>query len=153
MFYSWVESSHIDTVKLLHVFTWILPQRESFGLYALYSKNKPQSDALILHRRHDIFKVSLGVCCKCSQSIQCILVTLCLQYNKLCSHRFSARHLAAPRRFELNSLPTLPTVFPGNNQAGTQSQCPDCTKKHNHINDCHRVPQGLSARSPWGSIS
>ncbi|XP_067383701.1 pleckstrin homology domain-containing family G member 4B-like [Channa argus] len=29
---------------------------ESFGLYALYSKNKPQSDALILHRRHDIFK-------------------------------------------------------------------------------------------------
>ncbi|XP_034550824.1 uncharacterized protein LOC117820972 [Notolabrus celidotus] len=29
---------------------------DSFGLYALYSKNKPQSDALILHRRHDIFK-------------------------------------------------------------------------------------------------
>ncbi|XP_059189019.1 uncharacterized protein LOC131971529 [Centropristis striata] len=29
---------------------------ESFGLYALYSKNKPLSDALILHRRHDIFK-------------------------------------------------------------------------------------------------
>ncbi|CAL8259510.1 unnamed protein product [Gadus morhua 'NCC'] len=29
---------------------------ESFGLYALYSKNKPKSDALILHRRHDIFK-------------------------------------------------------------------------------------------------
>ncbi|XP_037540437.1 uncharacterized protein LOC119417301 [Nematolebias whitei] len=28
----------------------------SFGLYALYSKNKPQSDALILHHRHDIFK-------------------------------------------------------------------------------------------------
>lgn len=37
------------------------PQSESFGLYALYSKNKPQSDALILHRRHDIFKVSLRV--------------------------------------------------------------------------------------------
>eukprot|EP00066_Takifugu_rubripes_P011461 XP_011600727.1 PREDICTED: uncharacterized protein LOC101067310 [Takifugu rubripes] len=33
-----------------------LRHRESFGLYALYSKNKPQSDALILHRRHDIFK-------------------------------------------------------------------------------------------------
>ncbi|XP_074537815.1 pleckstrin homology domain-containing family G member 4B-like isoform X2 [Halichoeres trimaculatus] len=29
---------------------------DSFGLYALYSKNKPQSDALILHHRHDIFK-------------------------------------------------------------------------------------------------
>ncbi|TKS77360.1 Pleckstrin -like proteiny domain-containing family G member 4B [Collichthys lucidus] len=33
-----------------------LRNSESFGLYALYSKNKPQSDALILHRRHDIFK-------------------------------------------------------------------------------------------------
>ncbi|XP_068996557.1 puratrophin-1-like [Embiotoca jacksoni] len=33
----------------------ILVLHESFGLYALYSKNKPQSDALILHRRHDIF--------------------------------------------------------------------------------------------------
>lgn len=35
----------------------IFPQSESFGLYALYSKNKPRSDALILHRRHDLFKV------------------------------------------------------------------------------------------------
>ncbi|XP_060913101.1 uncharacterized protein LOC132989462 isoform X2 [Labrus mixtus] len=33
-----------------------LRHSDSFGLYALYSKNKPQSDALILHRRHDIFK-------------------------------------------------------------------------------------------------
>ncbi|XP_029363157.1 uncharacterized protein LOC115046732 isoform X2 [Echeneis naucrates] len=33
-----------------------LRHSESFGLYALYSKNKPQSDTLILHRRHDIFK-------------------------------------------------------------------------------------------------
>uniref|UniRef100_A0A4W5MQ66 Si:dkey-65j6.2 n=1 Tax=Hucho hucho TaxID=62062 RepID=A0A4W5MQ66_9TELE len=33
-----------------------LRHRESLGLYALYSKNKPQSDALILHHRHDIFK-------------------------------------------------------------------------------------------------
>ncbi|XP_076028153.1 pleckstrin homology domain-containing family G member 4B-like [Genypterus blacodes] len=33
-----------------------LRHSESFGLYALYSKNKPRSDALILHRRHDIFK-------------------------------------------------------------------------------------------------
>uniref|UniRef100_UPI0037E8B92B pleckstrin homology domain-containing family G member 4B-like n=1 Tax=Semicossyphus pulcher TaxID=241346 RepID=UPI0037E8B92B len=33
-----------------------LRHTDSFGLYALYSKNKPQSDALILHRRHDIFK-------------------------------------------------------------------------------------------------
>ncbi|XP_024148504.1 uncharacterized protein LOC112158992 isoform X2 [Oryzias melastigma] len=33
-----------------------LRHSESFGLYSLYSKNKPQSDALILHRRHDLFK-------------------------------------------------------------------------------------------------
>ncbi|XP_041802307.1 uncharacterized protein LOC121613095 isoform X2 [Chelmon rostratus] len=33
-----------------------LRHSDSFGLYALYSKNKPQSDALILHRRHDLFK-------------------------------------------------------------------------------------------------
>ncbi|KAM8863712.1 uncharacterized protein AB9W97_018406 isoform 2-T2 [Spinachia spinachia] len=33
-----------------------LRHSESFGMYALYSKNKPLSDALILHRRHDIFK-------------------------------------------------------------------------------------------------
>ncbi|TDH10737.1 hypothetical protein EPR50_G00078570 [Perca flavescens] len=33
-----------------------LRHSDSFGLYALYSKNKPLSDALILHRRHDIFK-------------------------------------------------------------------------------------------------
>lgn len=38
----------------------LFSQCDSFGLYALYSKNKPQSDALILHRRHDIFKVSSG---------------------------------------------------------------------------------------------
>lgn len=30
-------------------------QRENFGLYALYSKNKPQSDALI--QQHTFFKV------------------------------------------------------------------------------------------------
>lgn len=40
-------------------------QSESFGLYALYSKNKPQSDALILHRRHDIFKVHYCVLSFC----------------------------------------------------------------------------------------
>ncbi|KAM6977726.1 puratrophin-1-like [Aplochiton taeniatus] len=33
-----------------------LRHSEQFGLYALYSKNKPRSDALILHKRHDIFK-------------------------------------------------------------------------------------------------
>ncbi|KAJ0036184.1 hypothetical protein NQD34_004861 [Periophthalmus magnuspinnatus] len=33
-----------------------LRHSQSFGLYALYSKNKPKSDVLILHRRHDIFK-------------------------------------------------------------------------------------------------
>lgn len=32
---------------------WV--QRENFGLYALYSKNKPQSDALI--QQHKFFKV------------------------------------------------------------------------------------------------
>ncbi|XP_077578584.1 pleckstrin homology domain-containing family G member 4B-like [Stigmatopora nigra] len=33
-----------------------LRHRDSFGLYSLYSRNKPQSDSLLLHRRHDIFK-------------------------------------------------------------------------------------------------
>ncbi|XP_034027424.1 uncharacterized protein LOC117511523 [Thalassophryne amazonica] len=33
-----------------------LRHTESFGLYSLYSRNKPQSDALILHSHHDIFK-------------------------------------------------------------------------------------------------
>lgn len=54
----------------------LFPQSESFGLYALYSKNKPQSDALILHRRHDIFKVSL-----CVPSFSYIPFTLCFQYT------------------------------------------------------------------------
>ena len=32
-------------------------QKESFNLYALYSKNKPQSDSLLLHHGNDFFKV------------------------------------------------------------------------------------------------
>ncbi|XP_045063026.1 uncharacterized protein KIAA1755-like isoform X2 [Coregonus clupeaformis] len=40
----------------LQVARCFLRHRDSLGLYALYSKNKPQSDALILHHRHDIFK-------------------------------------------------------------------------------------------------
>uniref|UniRef100_A0A3P9ADE7 Uncharacterized protein n=1 Tax=Esox lucius TaxID=8010 RepID=A0A3P9ADE7_ESOLU len=40
----------------LRVACCFLRHRDSLGLYALYSKNKPQSDALILHHRHDIFK-------------------------------------------------------------------------------------------------
>ncbi|CDQ70709.1 unnamed protein product [Oncorhynchus mykiss] len=40
----------------LQVARCFLRHRDSLGLYALYSKNKPQSDALILHHRPDIFK-------------------------------------------------------------------------------------------------
>lgn len=48
-------------------------QRENFGLYALYSKNKPQSDALI--QQHKFFKVrnvnSKNL--KCNHHIGCIV--------------------------------------------------------------------------------
>ncbi|KAL1021067.1 hypothetical protein UPYG_G00008300 [Umbra pygmaea] len=40
----------------LRVARCFLRHRDSLGLYALYSKNKPQSDALILHHHNDIFK-------------------------------------------------------------------------------------------------
>ncbi|KAK6319619.1 hypothetical protein J4Q44_G00108300 [Coregonus suidteri] len=33
-----------------------LRHRESFGLYALYSKNKPKSDSLLINHGHDFFK-------------------------------------------------------------------------------------------------
>ncbi|KAK6320966.1 hypothetical protein J4Q44_G00079420, partial [Coregonus suidteri] len=33
-----------------------LRHRESFGLYALFSKNKPQSDSLLINHGHDFFK-------------------------------------------------------------------------------------------------
>ncbi|KAM6924895.1 pleckstrin homology domain-containing family G member 4B-like [Xenentodon cancila] len=48
-----LEACEREPAMVAHCF---LRHRESFALYALYSKNKPQSDALILHRRHDIFK-------------------------------------------------------------------------------------------------
>ncbi|XP_026224027.1 uncharacterized protein LOC113167539 isoform X2 [Anabas testudineus] len=48
-----LEACQSDAAMVARCF---LRHSESFGLYALYSKNKPQSDALILHRRHDIFK-------------------------------------------------------------------------------------------------
>ncbi|XP_061622683.1 uncharacterized protein LOC133474725 isoform X2 [Phyllopteryx taeniolatus] len=48
-----LEACHRDPAMAARCF---LRHSDSFGLYALYSKNKPQSDSLILHRRHDIFK-------------------------------------------------------------------------------------------------
>ncbi|XP_051915643.1 pleckstrin homology domain-containing family G member 4B-like isoform X2 [Hippocampus zosterae] len=48
-----LEDCHRDPAMVARCF---LTNSDSFGLYALYSKNKPQSDSLILHRRHDIFK-------------------------------------------------------------------------------------------------
>lgn len=48
-----LEACHREPAMVARCF---LRHSDSFGLYALYSKNKPQSDALILHRRHDIFK-------------------------------------------------------------------------------------------------
>lgn len=35
----------------------LLFQKESFALYALYSKNKPQSDALFISHGQSFFKV------------------------------------------------------------------------------------------------
>ncbi|MBN3308567.1 PKH4B protein, partial [Amia calva] len=40
----------------LRVGRCFLRHMESFGLYALYSKNKPQSDSLLIHHGHDFFK-------------------------------------------------------------------------------------------------
>ncbi|MFT7801170.1 pleckstrin homology domain-containing family G member 4B-like [Arapaima gigas] len=40
----------------LHVGRYFLRHREKFGLYALYSKNKPQSDSLLTHRGQEFFK-------------------------------------------------------------------------------------------------
>ncbi|XP_066558707.1 pleckstrin homology domain-containing family G member 4B isoform X3 [Amia ocellicauda] len=40
----------------LRVGRCFLRHKESFGLYALYSKNKPQSDSLLIHHGHDFFK-------------------------------------------------------------------------------------------------
>ncbi|XP_077434185.1 puratrophin-1-like isoform X2 [Vanacampus margaritifer] len=48
-----LEACHGNPAMVARCF---LRNSDSFGLYALYSKNKPQSDSLILHRRHDIFK-------------------------------------------------------------------------------------------------
>lgn len=36
---------------------WV--QEDQFGMYALYSKNKPQSDALLSSHGHEFFKVRL----------------------------------------------------------------------------------------------
>ncbi|XP_066558706.1 pleckstrin homology domain-containing family G member 4B isoform X2 [Amia ocellicauda] len=43
----------------LRVGRCFLRHKESFGLYALYSKNKPQSDSLLIHHGHDFFKKQL----------------------------------------------------------------------------------------------
>uniref|UniRef100_A0A8C9V5C5 Si:dkey-65j6.2 n=1 Tax=Scleropages formosus TaxID=113540 RepID=A0A8C9V5C5_SCLFO len=40
----------------VHVGRCFLKHRESFHLYALYSKNKPQSDSLLIHHSHDFFQ-------------------------------------------------------------------------------------------------
>ncbi|KAM9829399.1 pleckstrin homology domain-containing family G member 4B-like isoform 3-T4 [Syngnathus typhle] len=48
-----LEACHRNPAMVARCF---LKNSDSFGLYALYSKNKPQSDSLILHHRHDIFK-------------------------------------------------------------------------------------------------
>uniref|UniRef100_A0A8C5GCG4 Pleckstrin homology domain-containing family G member 4B-like n=1 Tax=Gouania willdenowi TaxID=441366 RepID=A0A8C5GCG4_GOUWI len=48
-----LETCHREPATVARCF---LRHSESFGLYALYSKNKPRSDGLILHCHHDIFK-------------------------------------------------------------------------------------------------
>lgn len=39
------------------LYLFLLFQRESFALYALYSKNKPQSDSLLINHGQAFFKV------------------------------------------------------------------------------------------------
>lgn len=36
---------------------FVFEQKEQFGLYALYSKNKPKSDALLASHRNTFFRV------------------------------------------------------------------------------------------------
>ena len=48
--------SHIDHVQRHLYYIYMLLQKESFGLYALYSKNKPQSDQLLQEHGNDFFK-------------------------------------------------------------------------------------------------
>lgn len=38
------------------------PQEEQFGMYALYSKNKPRSDALLCSHGNSFFKVTAPPC-------------------------------------------------------------------------------------------
>lgn len=47
----------------VHLF--ILFQRERFALYALYSKNKPQSDRLLISHGQTFFKVNTTACLCC----------------------------------------------------------------------------------------
>lgn len=41
----------------MNVFVVCVEQQEQFGLYALYSKNKPKSDALLANHGHSFFRV------------------------------------------------------------------------------------------------
>lgn len=48
---------------LLHLgLSYVSLQRVQFGMYALYSKNKPRSDALMASYGHSFFKVGEPEC-------------------------------------------------------------------------------------------
>lgn len=57
-----------------------LLQKDQFGMYALYSKNKPKSDSLLASHGNTFFKVSSTVCIRIAQ---CVWSLLCLSKASL----------------------------------------------------------------------
>lgn len=52
-----------------------LLQKDQFGMYALYSKNKPKSDSLLASHGNTFFKVSSTACIRIAQ---CVWSLICL---------------------------------------------------------------------------
>lgn len=52
-----------------------LLQKDQFGMYALYSKNKPKSDSLLASHGNTFFKVSSTACIRIAQ---CVCLLICL---------------------------------------------------------------------------
>lgn len=57
-----------------------LLQKDQFGMYALYSKNKPKSDSLLASHGNTFFKVSSTACIRIAQ---CVWSLLCLSKASL----------------------------------------------------------------------
>lgn len=57
-----------------------LLQTDQFGMYALYSKNKPKSDSLLASHGNTFFKVSSTACIRIAQ---CVWSLICLSKANL----------------------------------------------------------------------